>query len=241
MSPSPRPHSWISTSAIRTPRGSAAPMKTPTAYCASTLLKAPTYRCFPLTTSTMSRPSSTTDPAKPWAGKHPPKPSMNYSPTRSNHPLLHRPLETAGSFRPTSRHSRELAGVAVRRVIRRALDCVAGHLARPVWVGGRRYGRARCHATGNVRATAHRDVAPVCAGTHIGVRHRRHSHGHCRHRHGRHDRSYRFLHRTPLLSVPLILAHIALAANRRFAGLTGVGRFVRKPRTAFVASGLTWP
>src|SRR6516225_10249633 len=129
MSPSPRPHSWISTSAIRTPRGSAAPMKTPTAYCASTLLKAPTYRCFPLTTSTMSRPSSTTDPAKPWAGKHPPKPSMNYSPTRSNHPLLHRPLETARRFRPTSRRSalkdphrpfRERVGVERRDVIQLA-------------------------------------------------------------------------------------------------------------------------
>src|SRR4029077_15702369 len=69
-------------------------MKTPTACCANTLLKAPTCRSSRPTTSTTSQPNSTIDPAKHSAGKHPPKPSTNYCPTRPNHPLLHPPPQT---------------------------------------------------------------------------------------------------------------------------------------------------
>jgi IS30 family transposase len=61
---------------------------------ASGLPKLLTCQCFPPTISTTSPPNSTTDPEKHWTGKHPQKPSTNYCPTRSNHPLLHPPPET---------------------------------------------------------------------------------------------------------------------------------------------------
>jgi len=52
-----------STSATRTPRGSARPTRTPTGCCANTFRKAPTCRSTPLSTSTPLQPSSTTDHA----------------------------------------------------------------------------------------------------------------------------------------------------------------------------------
>src|SRR4029077_188927 len=88
------PPIWTSTSAIRTRRGSAAPTKTPTDCCVSTLPKALTCRCSRLTTSTTSPPNSTHGPVRPLGGKPRPKHSMNYSATRSNQQLLHRSLET---------------------------------------------------------------------------------------------------------------------------------------------------
>src|ERR1700738_166476 len=84
---------------ITTPRGSAAPMKTPTACCANTLLKAPTCRSSRPTTSTTSQPNSTIDPAKHAPASPPPKPPTNSCPTRPTHPLLHPPPETTAACR----------------------------------------------------------------------------------------------------------------------------------------------
>ena len=88
---SPSHATSTSSSATRTPPGSAAPTRTPTACSANTSRRAPTC---PLhtATSTGSPPNSTTGPAKPSAGKHQPKPSSTYYQT---HPSLQRPLESA--------------------------------------------------------------------------------------------------------------------------------------------------
>ena len=53
---------------------------------------------FPADYLDTSQPNSIPDPAKRSAGRHPPKPSTNYCPTRENHPLLHSPRETAPRF-----------------------------------------------------------------------------------------------------------------------------------------------
>ncbi len=83
-----------------------APTKTPMASCASTLPKALSYRCFRPTTSTTSRPKLTPGPATYSAGKHPPKPSTDYSQTRLNHPLLHRPPQSASRSCATNKLTR---------------------------------------------------------------------------------------------------------------------------------------
>src|ERR1700682_5854184 len=77
-----------------------------------------------------------------------------------------------------------LAGVAITRVIGHTLYRVARLLARPVRVGGRRYGRAGRHVTGDVGAATRRDMASVCANAHVGVRYRCYGHRRYRHRHG---------------------------------------------------------
>ena len=41
--------------------------------------------------STTSPPSSTADPARPWTGAPPPKPSSSYCPSSQIHPVLRRP------------------------------------------------------------------------------------------------------------------------------------------------------
>ena len=85
-------------SAIRTHPGSTAPARTPTVYYVSTLPKAQTWQCSQPITSTTSPPNSTPGPAKPSAGEPQPKPSMNYSATRSNQSLLHRTLESGAAL-----------------------------------------------------------------------------------------------------------------------------------------------
>ena len=75
-------------------RGSAAPTRTPTACCASTSRRAPTCRDGATTTSKPSLPRSTPDHARSSDGAPPPKPStITY--TRSNKPVLRRPIESA--------------------------------------------------------------------------------------------------------------------------------------------------
>jgi len=53
--------------------------------------------------------------------------------------------------------------------MRHTLYRAARLLARPVRVGGRRYGRAGRHVTSYVGAATRCDMASVCAGAHIGV------------------------------------------------------------------------
>ena len=83
-----------STSAIRTAPGSAAPTRTPTACCASTSPRAPTWPAGALMSSAPSPPRSTAGHAKHSAGKHPPRPSTT-SYSHSNKPVLRRPVESA--------------------------------------------------------------------------------------------------------------------------------------------------
>jgi IS30 family transposase len=88
MPTSPPPPIWRSISAIRTHRGSAARMKTPTGCCGSTSPKAATCPSGARVTWTMWPPNSTTDPANVSAGAPPPKPLINYCLIQQIHQVL---------------------------------------------------------------------------------------------------------------------------------------------------------
>jgi hypothetical protein len=82
------------TSLTRRARGSSAPTKTPTVFYANTFRKAPTYPAGTPTTSLRSPTPSTPDPAKPWDGAPPPKPSTTIY-TRQIKPVLRPPIESS--------------------------------------------------------------------------------------------------------------------------------------------------
>src|SRR5512144_2410710 len=84
-----------STSVTRTAPGSAAATRTPTGCCAGAFRRAPTSPATAATTSTPSPPLSTDAPARPSTGRHPPRLSPSYCPTRRIAQVLRRPLEPA--------------------------------------------------------------------------------------------------------------------------------------------------
>ena len=85
---------YRSTSATRTARGSAAPTRTPTGFCASTSQRHRPVVLWPRHRSTTSPPNSTPDPENASAGAPPPKSSTDYSQTRPH--SLQPPLESKG-------------------------------------------------------------------------------------------------------------------------------------------------
>src|SRR4051794_36157190 len=88
----------MSTSAILTAPGSAARTRTPMACCASTFQREPISACMMPMSLRPSRSPSMRDPARPLAGKRPPRLWTNSSEPsiqRSRQRVLRRPLESA--------------------------------------------------------------------------------------------------------------------------------------------------
>ncbi len=87
-SPLTQPLTSLSTSAIHTRSGSAAPTRTPIECCANTFLKVQTYRCYQPTISITSPPSSTACLAIHSARRIQLYPRRTTLRTRLKHPLL---------------------------------------------------------------------------------------------------------------------------------------------------------
>lgn len=87
-------------------------------------------------------------------------------------PIPFQPAAAATWRRHRLLQERLLAGVAGRRVVRRALHRVTRNLVRNVRIILRRNGYRR-YVAGHVGAAAHRDMATACGGADVGLSYRR--------------------------------------------------------------------
>ena len=111
-----------STSETRTHHGSVEPTRTPTVSSASTSPKAPISADTHAPTWTLSLQHSTVDPARPSAGRPPPRPSTNTY-TLSNKAVLRRPLEPGlAAAVGVEHHTPDLAATGSDRFAQRISD-----------------------------------------------------------------------------------------------------------------------